>query len=243
VSTPEHEKYSEDLGAYLLGALPEIEATALERHAMSCELCQEELDRLRPAADALPHSVEQYEPPSSLKRSLMEAVEEDVRAAEGASARTRPARRRLSLLPRFVLERPAFAAAGAAALLVLGGLAGFGVDRATRGGGGGSRTVAAAVDRRALPRGAAQLDVAHNGRATLRVRGLPVLRGGRVYEVWLESGGAVRPAGALFGVMRDGSGAAAIPADLHAVDRVLVTRERAGGTARPTEPPVISVRT
>ncbi len=242
MTTADHERYSEDLGAYLLGALPEVEATALERHAMTCERCQEDLEHLRPAADALPHSVEQYEPPPSLKRSLMEAVEGDAREAERASTPTRRTGRRLSLVPRFPVQRPAFAA-GAAALLVIGALAGLGIDRATRGGAGGTRTIAAVVDRRALPAGAAKLEVPGHGRATLRVSGLPVLRDSRVYEIWLESGGEVRPAGAVFGVMSDGSGAAAIPADLRGVDRVMVTRERAGGTTRPTEPPVISVRT
>ena len=79
--------------------------------------------------------------------------------------------------------------------------------------------------------------------ATLKVQGLPVLHGGRVYEVWLERAESVRPAGTLFAVGHDGRGTAAIPADLHGVDRVLVTRERAGGVEHPTERPVISVRT
>src|SRR2546421_586661 len=87
-----HERYSEDLGAYLLGALPDLEAEALERHAMHCDACRDELERLRPAADALPHSVEQHEPPPSLKRSLMAAVESDVRAA-GRASRGRRERR------------------------------------------------------------------------------------------------------------------------------------------------------
>ena len=128
-------------------------------------------------------------------------------------------------------------------MLVLGLAVGYGADRLTRGGGGATRTLAAHIDRRALPGGSAELAVPRHGAATLRVRGLQVLRGGRVYEVWLERAGAVSPAGALFAVAADGSGTAAIPAGLHGVARVLVTRERAGGAPQPTEPPIISFRT
>jgi len=62
---------------------------------------------------------------------------------------------------------------------------------------------------------------------------------GEVYEVWIERDGEVRPAGALFAVGRDGRGSAAIPGGVEGVDRVMVTRERAGGVAQPTETPVI----
>ena len=236
-----HERYSEDLGAYLLGALPDLEAEALERHAMHCDTCRAELERLRPAADALPHSVEQYEPPPSLKASLMAAVDSDLQAAGRAPEPRRE--RRMSRLVQLLASRPAYALAGAAAVLVIGFAVGFGIDRATRGGSGGSRTLSAQIDRRAIPTGAAQLDVRSHGATTLRVQGMPVLRGGRVYEVWLQRGGTIRPAGALFAVMSDGSGAATITTGLRGADRVLVSRERAGGAPRPTEPPVISIRT
>jgi hypothetical protein len=125
--------------------------------------------------------------------------------------------------------------------VLVGAALGFGIDRATRDG-VSERVVAARVDASRLPGGSARLVVRGGDTATLRVRGLPVLRDGRVYEVWIERGGTVRPAGALFGVGRDGSGAAAIPAELREGDRVLVTRERAGGVDRPTEQPVISAR-
>ncbi|HEX8053758.1 MAG TPA: anti-sigma factor, partial [Thermoleophilaceae bacterium] len=101
--------------------------------------------------------------------------------------------------------------------------------------------VTASVDRTRLPGGSARLEVADaDGRpATLRVSGLPVPKSGEVYEVWVERDGEVRPAGALFEPGRDGHGAAAIPGGVEGVDRVMVTRERAGGVDRPTETPVI----
>ena len=52
----------------------------------------------------------------------------------------------------------------------------------------------------------------------------------------------LRPAGALFAVHSNGSGAAAIPREVRRGDRVMVTRERAGGVARPTEAPLITAQ-
>ncbi|MBV9212569.1 MAG: anti-sigma factor, partial [Actinobacteria bacterium] len=240
METTGHDRHADDLGAYLLGALPDAEAAALEGHLVACDRCREELEHLRPAADALPHSVEQYEAPPSLKGSLMAAVQ-DAAPAEGPAARPRSARRR-RWLSALVPERPLTAAGIACAVLVAGAAAGFGMDRLTNGS-PRTRTLTATVDRRAIPAAAARLEIPAHGYATLRASGLPVLHGGRVYEVWLEARGAVRPAGALFAATRAGGAAAAIPASLRGVERVLVTRERAGGSARPTEPPVISVRT
>ena len=57
----------EDMGAYLLGALDERERREFERHLSACAECREEVERLRPAAEALPSSVEQLEPPPGLK--------------------------------------------------------------------------------------------------------------------------------------------------------------------------------
>ncbi|HEX8053112.1 MAG TPA: zf-HC2 domain-containing protein, partial [Thermoleophilaceae bacterium] len=97
MSTTEHERFEQDGAAYLLGALPPLEAEVFERHLMACATCQRELERLRPAAQALPRAVEAFEPPPSLKRSLMDVVEAEAAAAgTGAPlaepARTEPAR-------------------------------------------------------------------------------------------------------------------------------------------------------
>jgi hypothetical protein len=241
----DHERYEQDVGAYLLGALPALEAEVFERHLMGCDACRDELERLRPAAEALPRSVEEFEPPPSLKASLMEVVEGEARERAAPAAEAAPPDRRRSgsvparlgrLLDGLRL-RPALALGAAA--LVLGTALGFGL--ATGGGGDDAREVAADVDRTRLPGGSAELEIAdaEGDPATLRVRGVPMAPRGEVYEVWVERDGEVRPAGALFDVGRDGRGSAAIPGGVEGVDRVMVTRERAGGTAQPSEPPVI----
>ena len=75
----------------------------------------------------------------------------------------------------------------------------------------------------------------------LRVNGLPEPVGNQVYEVWVMRDKQPMPV-SLFNVTREGSGAAAIPQNLHKGDSVLVTREKPGGSRAPTEQPVISVK-
>jgi hypothetical protein len=202
----------------------------------ACPECRDEVERLRPAAEAMWRSAEQFEAPASLRSSLMATVSAEAREHAAAA---RPARRRRLALPGLTSGFPRLAWA-AAALVLVGAALGLGIDRATRGD-GSERVVTAQVDGRRLPGGSARL-VLRGKAAELRVARLPVLSGGRVYEVWIDHGGSVRPAGALFAVHRDGSGAAAIPRRLAGGDRVLVTRERSGGVARPSEAPVISAQ-
>jgi anti-sigma factor RsiW len=79
MSARDHTQYREEIGAYLLDALTDLERQAFEQHVAGCAECRDELERLRPATDALPRSVEQVEPPPGLKTSLMEVVEREAR--------------------------------------------------------------------------------------------------------------------------------------------------------------------
>jgi anti-sigma-K factor RskA len=235
----DHDRHEHDAGAYLLGALNELEAQAFEHHMASCATCRADVERLRVAADALPRSVEQLHPPESLKRSLMRTVREEVPAEERPRAGSRL---RTWLEGLSAGMRPEFAWVSAAVLLVVGVLAGFAIKSSISGNGGGSQTVTAQVDRTRIPQGSASLVVPKGKQnAILRVNGLPEPVGNQVYEVWLQRGKQPMPV-SLFNVRSDGSGAAAIPEDLHKGDSVLVTREKPGGSAAPTEAPVISVK-
>jgi anti-sigma-K factor RskA len=234
-----HAEQSENIGAYALGALPELEARLFERHLMGCEACQDELQRLQQAADALPRSVTPYEAPPSLKASLMDVV--NAEAAAGGVPRAEPraakARVRGRWLPRV---RPAFAFAAAAAAIALAFYGGTRLDG--DGGSGDPRTVAAEVDGKRMPDGSASLLIPENDDrgAVLRVQGLPDPGRGRVYQVWVQRGGEVVPV-SIFGVDSRGAGAAAIPESLEDVSAVMVTRERDGGAKAPTEVPVLRV--
>ncbi|MEA2412495.1 MAG: hypothetical protein QOC77_3056 [Thermoleophilaceae bacterium] len=225
-----HDRYADDVGAYLLGALEPAEQAAFEGHLASCPSCRDELEQLRMAVDALPRSVEPFAPPPSLKRSLMETVRSDVKPAR------RPFLERLGFLGGM---RPQLAL-GAALLLVLGVALG---TQLSGGGGGGHRVIAAVPDRSRVPNASATVTLPsdNDGPAQLRVTGLPAPRAGQVYEIWLKRGDQLQP-GPLFNVDSSGNGAGAIPDDLAGVSAVLVTRERTGGAKVPSEAPIISAR-
>jgi anti-sigma-K factor RskA len=232
----DHEQYEENVGAYLLGALTELESEVFERHVASCAVCRQEFDQLRLASEALPRAVEPVEPPPSLKKSLMEIVNAEAKQRAQAAV---PARKRFRLpFPRLT---PAFAGGMACLLLAVGVAIGFGVSNI---GGGSDKTVTALVDHSRVPMGSATLVVRDDRAkgAVLKVDGMPPPGANRVYEVWLHRGNSFVPAGALFDVSRDGSGSAAIPANLKGVDGIAVTREARGGAEKPTEQPVMSFR-
>jgi anti-sigma factor RsiW len=226
MSVEQHDRFQEDVGAYLLGALEPPEQAAFEGHLATCPECRAEVEELRAAADALPRSVEPFAAPPSLKRSLMAAVKEDARPSR------RPLLERL-----FGGIRPQFALAGAAVLLIVAVLVG---TQLGGGGGNGNRVVAAVVDRSRVPDATATLTLA-KGSGQLRVTGMPRPRPGQVYEIWLKRGDQVQP-GPLFNTDKSGNGAGAIPDDLGGVDAVLVTREKTGGAKKPSEAPIISAR-
>jgi hypothetical protein len=221
----DHARYQDDIGAYLLGALTELERQAFARHVGGCSECQQELERLRPAAEALPGSVEQYEPPARLKASLMEVVEREAREARAE----RPAPRRRPLLrQRFM--RPVLVAG----VLLIGLVVGFAVAQL---GGEETRTVAATVDK-AMPSAGGSLRISGD-EATLRLHDMPRLSGTRVYQVWLQHGERLVPA-RTFKVGASGRGDVEL-SNVEDADGVFVTREARGGAQVPSEDPIVSV--
>jgi anti-sigma factor RsiW len=223
----DHTRYRDDVGAYLLGALNELERQAFERHLSGCSECQEELARLRPAAEALPGSVVQLAPPPGLKTRLMAEVHGDASAEGERDGAVRPRRR---LFGGLRIPRMAYVAAA----LLLGLVIGFGVAQL---GGDDSRTVAVTVAK-AMPEAGGTLQISGND-ATLRLHGMPELSAARVYQVWIQHGDRMVPA-RTFEVGSNGRG----DVDLPSVDDaqgVYVTREARGGAQVPSENPIVSV--
>ena len=234
MSTREHSSYSDEIGAYLLGALTALEVQAFERHMAGCAECRDEVERLRPAADALPRSVEQMEPPPGLKAALMAEVEPDGAKRPAAGARDGLGARLARLLSP---ARPVLVGAA----LALGLLVGFGVSQLASGG-EDSRTVVAEVDEQRLPVASGRLQIAGDGEdgGILRVQGMPSLDEGQVYQAWVQRDGTIVPQ-PTFDVSENGGGAVAIPDDLSGAERVMVTREPLGGARAPSEMPVLVV--
>jgi anti-sigma-K factor RskA len=236
----EHERYEDNPAAYLLGALSELERQAFEGHLERCARCREEVERLRPAAEALPRSVTPVAPPPGLKTALMEVVEREAREREAPERRPFGERLR-ELMPSLRGVRPAAAWVSAAFLLAVGLAGGFGVARIT--GGDDTRTIQASVDTGRAPSASASLRVYGEGEngALLRAHGLPSLPPGRVYQAWVQRGREIVPE-STFDVSRDGGAATAVVEDLHDGDQVMVTSEPRGGSKAPSERPLLRVR-
>jgi anti-sigma-K factor RskA len=236
-----HERFSEDVGAYLLGALDPGEERAFEDHLDTCEDCQQEVERLMMAVEALPRSVDPLVPPPELKASLMATVKSEA-VERHASAPARERRRGVGRLRELLVMRPAFAGAAAALLLLVGIGAGAVIGGGGGDDGGSASQRVASVDTSRLSNGAKATLVVpkHGAGAMLRVSGMPLPVQDDVYEVWVQRGKQLSPV-SLFDVTRNGDGTAAIPGSLDGVDAVYVTREKRGGATQPTEKPVVSV--
>ena len=227
----DHARWEDFAGAYVLGAMAVAEREEFEAHLTTCEICREEVDELRPAAEALPMASPLMEPPAQLKDRIMAEVEREAEllGAAGADAdrpeRTRRERRGRSWLSGWRL------APVAAALLVAGVLVGTSLS------GPDTRTIAASVE---APGASAELQVEGDS-ATLVAQNLPGPPEDRVYEVWLmpEDSDTPEPTNVLFEPRADGSAVAAIPG-VDGVRQVLVTDEPRGGRDTPSGKVLIS---
>jgi anti-sigma-K factor RskA len=222
MNASDHNRWSEDLAAYLLGALDADEAATMERHLEGCERCQEERRWLAPALQTLPEAVERQEPPPQLRQILMAEVRDDVREAETRSTPTRS--RRWLLKP----------AVGFAALaLVVAGVVGYEVGDD---GPGGSKvtTLERQVD------GLAVKMVQEGESGTLQLSGVHQLPPDKVLEAWVQRDGKVEAVPALFVPDRNGQAETRI-ADMNGVEVVMVTEEPQGGSKTPTGEPIMSM--
>jgi anti-sigma factor RsiW len=228
MSTParDHDQWADSLGAWLLGALPEDEAAGFKRHLEACAVCREDARSLQVAADALPASVEPRTPPPALKSRILAVVESEAELLHAAAPESDRPRRRRSRFA-WLAPRPALAWGLAALLLLAGAGAGLLGREALD---GGTKTYTAQVE------GGARATVeVTDGRARLVAAGLPAPPAGRVYQVWLDKGGAApEPTDALFSTRTDGAAAVDVPGSLDGVRRVMVTDEPTGGSQKPT---------
>jgi anti-sigma factor RsiW len=233
---PDHERFQDAAGAYVLGALPGEEHDAYVAHLSSCPACRAEVEELTPAADALPVSVMQMVPPPDLKARIMAEVEREAEllAAAGPQADRPPDRReRRRWFAGWGLPQLATGLAVLALGIVLGvgGAALVGDD---------GRTVTAKVDPAFSKTAKVELDV-RDGQATLVATGLPAPPEGRVYQLWLKKPGqAPQPTSALFRPSRNGTATAAVTGSLKGVEQVLMTDEPDGGSQAPSTDPVLS---
>lgn len=236
-----HERWSEELAAYLLGGMSATEAAAFERHAEDCERCRAEARWLAPAVQAVPESVERMQPPPELRERLMAEVLADVadlrgdEMAEPASApglrdRLAAAWRRLGSGP--LGWRPL--AGAAALLLVAAAVAGYVV-----GNNGTDPSPVATVTSGQAPGIVAEM-VREGEGGSLHLTNVKPLPSGKVLEAWVQREGTVEPVPALFAPSREGSATTTVD-DMSSVETVMVTVEPAGGSAAPTSEPIVTM--
>lgn len=227
-----HEELRGDLAAYALGTLAGDEREAITEHLSGCEPCSEYVLWLQPAVDLLPASVEQIEPPPSLRANLMDTVRAE--AAQQEVSSPAPASRRSRRQGwRGIVLRPATGLA-AAAVLAAGVFVGYQVS-----GDDGERTSvkAEAVGPGSDTAFAATLEHGAGGDAILHVERAPAPAAGDVYQAWVSRGGMMEPAASFR--PKNGTADAALGDSLEGADAVLVTEEPTPHETAPTSRPVL----
>lgn len=185
---------AELIGAYVLGALDPDEVADFEAHLATCDACRDELAELGGVATALALAAPPAEPPTRLRRNVLDAI------AAPQPARPTPLPRRST---RFGFAVPI---AGALALAAVVALAFLGWHSIQLQQDVNSRT--AALDRQArvlaaltkharviqipgttaAPVAVAAVVQPRHGSAYLVVQDLPKLAPSRVYQAWLIKG-------------------------------------------------------
>lgn len=74
----DHAWFQDLLGAAAVGALTDDERVALAHHLATCSSCREELAALRAAAQALPLSLEEREPPPLVRARIQAAIQHEL---------------------------------------------------------------------------------------------------------------------------------------------------------------------
>jgi anti-sigma-K factor RskA len=225
MSATDHNRWSEDLAAYMLGALEPREAGDFERHLEGCKHCQEELRWLQPAVHALPEEVERTEPPPQLRASLMAEVRADAEA-EARPAPARPARSRRWFL------KPAVGFAVLA--LLVAGVVGYEVGKD----GGDEKDGASKIVRQINGMTVTMIQEGEEGK--LELAGVPQPPKDKVFEAWVEREGEVEAVPALLVPDRHGHAETTI-ADMSGVETLMVTVEPRGGSETPTGEPIMEM--
>jgi len=232
--TVDHDRWADSAGAYVLGAMTPAERAQFETHLATCPACREEVDDLRPAAEALPMASPPVLPPRALKDRIMAEVEREAAllASAGEAADRAPAPRASPGPSRRLVSWLSWRLAPVAAVLIV--VAVLAASSLT----GGATTYTAQVS---APRAAAHLEV-EDDQATLVAANLPAPPQGKVYEVWLMPKGSTtpEPTSVLFKPNADGAVEAKIPGSMADVQQVIVTDEPPTGTAKPTGKPILS---
>jgi anti-sigma-K factor RskA len=229
-----NEQMKNDAAAFVLGALPEIEAQAFRREIMrDCELGRY-VESLEHVGDVMLAAAPPVEVPDSLGMAIMAEARRDIEVQDlitSPRAGSVAAPKKQSFFDR--LMKPAVGLAVAAVLVVgafgLGG--GFTSDNNS-----GEGTVTASLFQPAAAKDVSGVVKPISGGsdgAVVRLNGLEPNIGSDTYELWVAHGDKFTRS-STFSVDSAGRGTSVVPEDLSGADAVLVTREPAGGSDQPT---------
>ena len=241
-------------GAYAMDAVSEPDRARFERHLAGCESCRQEIRGLREATAALAAAAA-VQPSDAFRDAALRAAAQtrQLPPASGQVLAGRTAgdrgRRRWEL--RGWRSRLAAGLAGAlAAVAVAAGVVTYGMqhrldqaqlqDHAVA-------TVLSAPDATMMSApvrtgGTATVVMSHRERALVFTAvHLRLLPAAHCYELWLIGAAGSRPAGTVPGSARGGLADPMVVSGLRAGDSVGLTVEPAGGSPRPTSPPVVLV--
>ncbi|HVQ59127.1 MAG TPA: anti-sigma factor [Solirubrobacterales bacterium] len=241
--TENHERWNDDVAAYMLGALDPAEAAELERHLEGCERCRERVRWLEPAVRMLPEEVERVEPPAPLRERVMAEVRADAAAASAAAGTTEREARSERKSPGW-LRRLGGGALGwrpvvglAVMVLALVAVAGYEIGNGGDEGGGPAQTFTAGK----APGVTAEMVAEGDGEGgTLQLANVHQLPEDQVLEAWVQRDGEVEPVPALFVPDREGNASTMIES-MDGVEVVMVTYEPKGGSDAPTSKPIVTV--
>jgi anti-sigma-K factor RskA len=252
-------------GAYALDALGESERKRFERHLAHCAACQREVRGLQEAASRFALAVG-ARPPAGMRARVLEAVAADKPVAPAGDARPSqaggpgarpsqtddgPGTRPLRVWERGWVPRVAIPLAAACLTLAVVFAVLFAV---TQGRLNSSRTqedaiadVLSAPGTRVISRktaigGTVIVDVASAIRElVITTDGMPGLPASEAYQVWvLEPSGRAASDGMLTRIA-DHRTAPVLAAGLVRGDKMGLTVEPAGGTAKPTTRPIVDI--
>ncbi len=242
---PVDHRYFEDLlAAAALDALSPEEHAQLVAHLPTCRPCQEATGRMRVIVESLPLAVEEREPPADLRERLLAEVGGDTRAQQWQPPVAPPA---IAPLPQVPEPRPVAPGRGtawpvwiaaAAAILLIGLLAGVGIDRFLLDGDEPSSVREIALQ---FPAGEPLTDASLSWDEDARLLrfsapDIPSTPVGQVYQVWLFEDDTPLP----FGVVDAGTGEYATVIDPDRYHTFAITVEPGPlGSPQPTSDPVI----
>jgi anti-sigma factor RsiW len=220
--------------AYALDALDESERREYEAHLAHCERCRDELGSFSEVATTLAFGAAGPAPPPQLRSRILESAR-----AERPNV--------VPLRPRWAVPAAVTAIAAVAATVALAIWAttlSNKVDslQAQRTQQERVAAVLSASGKRTFgfgPHG--HLVVAPSGEAALVFRGLAPAPHGKTYEAWISNSGMLRPAGTFDA--RAGLTAFPLRGGVPPGATVMITQERAGGTDKPTESPLVTANT